>query len=324
MTATLSPNAICEVFDRFITTEYTTVDRHGQPITWPVTPYHHREEGCVDVTTGLGYPKKAYDARANPKVVAALLGPDGQRASKSRADGARAGHRRRGRPRPRRQPRALLGGVDREAARDRRACTRRSSCAGCSPGTTRASTSTCGPSASTSGPAATRPPSPSCSTPTWRRCARATTRSRRRRRSPPEGGAVVWDGRHGRARRALPQRRAVARLPGRLPVLGPASRSTSTAVRGWCASGPGAVGVPVHPGLACLVAHEHAPDFAWQRNFQVRGRPRRARRRVGARAAQAGRRFRAAARLDAVPLPAQLLEDEALPQDREARAREAR
>src|SRR5687768_15063890 len=68
MTATSLPAHVCEVFDRFVTTEYTTIDRRGQPITWPVTPYHHREEGCVDITTGLGYPKKAYDARANAKV----------------------------------------------------------------------------------------------------------------------------------------------------------------------------------------------------------------------------------------------------------------
>ena len=35
--------------------------------------------------------------------------------------------------------------------------------------------------------------------------------------------------------------------------------------------GAGAVGVPVHPGPACLVVHEHGPKFEWQRNFQVRG-----------------------------------------------------
>ena len=32
-----------------------------------------------------------------------------------------------------------------------------------------------------------------------------------------------------------------------------------------------AVGVPVYPGLACVAAHDHSPDFKWQRNFQVRG-----------------------------------------------------
>src|SRR5207237_8821097 len=31
------------------------------------------------------------------------------------------------------------------------------------------------------------------------------------------------------------------------------------------------MGAPLEPGLACLTAHDHAPDFAWQRNFQVRG-----------------------------------------------------
>jgi hypothetical protein len=35
--------------------------------------------------------------------------------------------------------------------------------------------------------------------------------------------------------------------------------------------GAGALGVPVHPGRACLTAHDHAPDFKWRRNFQVRG-----------------------------------------------------
>src|SRR3954453_16095384 len=76
MTATLPPE-ICEVFDRFITTEYVTVDGRGQPIAWPVTPYHHREEGCIDVTTGLGYPKKAEDARANPRVALLFSEPAG-------------------------------------------------------------------------------------------------------------------------------------------------------------------------------------------------------------------------------------------------------
>ena len=39
MTATL-PAVVQSVFDRFITTELTTIDRLGQPITWPVTPYY--------------------------------------------------------------------------------------------------------------------------------------------------------------------------------------------------------------------------------------------------------------------------------------------
>jgi len=62
------PHDVQAVFERFVTTEYTTIDARGQPITWPVTPYYHGGEGCVDVTTGVGYPKKADDARRNPHV----------------------------------------------------------------------------------------------------------------------------------------------------------------------------------------------------------------------------------------------------------------
>ena len=67
MTASL-PDDVQQVFDRFITTEYTTIDRAGHPITWPVTPYYRPGAGAIDLTTGIGYPKKARDAQANPRV----------------------------------------------------------------------------------------------------------------------------------------------------------------------------------------------------------------------------------------------------------------
>src|SRR5829696_7975167 len=76
MTATLPPE-VQQVFDRFITTEFTTVDRQAQPITWPLTPYYRPGDPCIDVTTGLGYPKKAHDARANPKVAMLFSDPTG-------------------------------------------------------------------------------------------------------------------------------------------------------------------------------------------------------------------------------------------------------
>ncbi len=65
------------MFDRFITTEYTTIDRAGQPITWPVTPYYQPGAGAIDVTTGIGYPKKADDAAANPHVALLFSDPTG-------------------------------------------------------------------------------------------------------------------------------------------------------------------------------------------------------------------------------------------------------
>jgi hypothetical protein len=76
MTATL-PSQLQDVFERFVTTEYVTIDGRGQPIAWPVTPYYHHGEGCIDVTTGIGYPKKALDAERNPRVALLFSDPTG-------------------------------------------------------------------------------------------------------------------------------------------------------------------------------------------------------------------------------------------------------
>jgi hypothetical protein len=76
VTASL-PADVQAVFDRFITTELTTVDPRGQPITWPVIPYYKPGAPCIDVTTGLGYPKKASDAQANPLVSLLFSEPTG-------------------------------------------------------------------------------------------------------------------------------------------------------------------------------------------------------------------------------------------------------
>ena len=76
MTATL-PDEVQQVFDRFVTTEYTAFDSTGMPITWPVTPYYSPGAETIDVTTGLGYPKKANDARANERVSLLFSDPTG-------------------------------------------------------------------------------------------------------------------------------------------------------------------------------------------------------------------------------------------------------
>ena len=64
-------------FERFVTTEFTTVDARQQPITWPVTPYYRDGGPTIDVTTGLGYPKKADDARRHPRVALLFSDPTG-------------------------------------------------------------------------------------------------------------------------------------------------------------------------------------------------------------------------------------------------------
>jgi hypothetical protein len=73
------PQAVQAVFERFITTEYTTIDAQGQPITWPVTPYYRAGDGAIDLTTGLGYPKKADDAARNPQVSLLFSDPTGSK-----------------------------------------------------------------------------------------------------------------------------------------------------------------------------------------------------------------------------------------------------
>jgi hypothetical protein len=60
------------VFERFVTAELTTIDRHGRPSTWPVVPFH--TPGSLAVTTAIGMPRKAEQARADPRV--ALLFSD--------------------------------------------------------------------------------------------------------------------------------------------------------------------------------------------------------------------------------------------------------
>lgn len=76
MTSSLPPE-VQRVFDRFITCELTTVGAGQQPITWPVTPYYQPGAPTIDLTTGLGYPKKADDARRHPSVSLLFSDPTG-------------------------------------------------------------------------------------------------------------------------------------------------------------------------------------------------------------------------------------------------------
>ena len=210
MTASL-PAEARECFSSFITTEYTTIDARQQPITWPVTPYYTDGGPTIDVTTGLGYPKKADDARRNPRVSLLFSDPTGSGAGSA--------------------ARVLVQGIahvdeeDLEANRERymrESSTKLPATQEDAPakvharaarrGTTRASTSACARSASSSGPTATSRPSPRSTTRTSRRSDPATPRSRRSR-TP---------------------RRAAAESPGT-----PASSSSAAATRWRCSPGSG-------------------------------------------------------------------------------------
>jgi pyridoxamine 5'-phosphate oxidase-like protein len=76
MTSTL-PQEVRDAFDRFVTCEFTTIDASKQPITWPVTPYYRHGAATIDVTTGVGYPKKADDAARHPSVGLLFSDPTG-------------------------------------------------------------------------------------------------------------------------------------------------------------------------------------------------------------------------------------------------------
>lgn len=267
MTATLPPE-LREVFDRFITTEYVTIDRRGQPIAWPVTPYHHPQAGCIDVTTGLGYPKKADDAAAHPRVALLFSDPKGSGLSDppmvlvqgtARVDDAdlAANRERYVREGAAKLPAAQKGQPPRFLRGmfswyyDRIYVHVRPERVYAWPG---------------GDPAAE---------PTLYDAHAEEVRSGHDERpdephAGPMGGSGVWDERIDSLGRDHPT--AVLSLVGpdgfpfavRLPVR--ADRAGGV-VHVDCAP----TGVPWQPGLACLTAHEHDEAFTWQRNFQVRG-----------------------------------------------------
>jgi hypothetical protein len=267
VTASL-PSDVQVVFDRFITTEFTTVDRSGQPITWPVTPYYTPGAPCVDVTTGLGYPKKANDARADPLVAMLFSDPTGC-----------------GLEDP---PMVLVQGSadvdDRDLDANRERYVRE---------------------AGEKLPALKRlvPPAAIQKRMPWyfsriyvhvrpervyvwprggisaepelfdahmEEVRSGHSEEPSRFHAAPEGGATVWD----RRMEELGTQYSSAVLSIVSPDGFPFSirvpvRVDSAARVIRIDAAPDAV--PLQPGLACLTAHRHAPDFTWQQNFQVRG-----------------------------------------------------
>jgi hypothetical protein len=262
------PQEIQAVFDRFVTTEFTSIDRSGQPITWPLTPYYRPGDPCIDVTTGLGYPKKAHDARANSKV--ALLFSD--RTGSGLED----------------PPMVLVQGMadvdDRDLERNRK----------------RYETETTEklPAVKDMSPPDfmkrffswyytriylhVRPERiyawPGCNVSRepqlWdthmEEVRSGHDEEPELEQAGPRGGASAWDARIDelgrRDRSAVISFVAPDGFPFavRLPVRVDAGERLI-----WIEAEP--VGVPLAAGLACLTAHEHDERFSYQRNFQIRG-----------------------------------------------------
>jgi hypothetical protein len=262
------PQDVQAVFDRFVTTELTTVDRRGQPITWPVTPYYTPGDPCISLTTGLGYPKKANDARANPMVALLFSDPTGCGIEEP--------------------PMVLVQGIadvddrDLEANRERYA----SESIEKLPET-----------------AKLQPPEPIRRFMSWyytriyihvrperiyvwpgcdvsvephlydahmEEVRSGHSEEPDRFHAAPEGGSSTWDPRISEL--GTRHRTAVLSLvsPDGFPFAFRVPVQVDAAAR-WIRIEGAPVGIPFQPGLACLTAHEHGPKFTWQRNFQVRG-----------------------------------------------------
>jgi Pyridoxamine 5'-phosphate oxidase len=267
VTASLPPE-IQQVFDRFITTEYTTVASGGRPITWPVTPYYRVGDPCIDVTTGLGYPKKANDARANPKVALLFSDPTGSGAENA--------------------PQVLVQGTadvdDRDLDANRERYEREAL-------------------EKLPATADQLPPKPLRRMFGWyfkriyvhvrpervyvwrggdaaREPQLFDARMEEVRSGhdeepleelpPTTGAAPAWDPRLDELGERYPHAVVSLVAPDGFPFSVRLPISVDREARRLRLGGA-PVGVPWHPGLACVTAHDHAPDFAWQRNFQVRG-----------------------------------------------------
>ena len=267
MTASL-PAEVQSVFERFITTELTTVDRSGQPITWPVTPYYSAGGPCIDVTTGLGYPKKANDARANPLVALLFSDPTGSGL---------------GDP-----PMVLVQGTadvdDRDLEANRARYARESA---------------------VKLPAISKqmPPEPLQRFLSWyftriyihvrpervyvwrggdvstepelydahmEEVRSGRSEEQERFHADPDGGATTWDERIEEL--GTNHRTAVLSIvcPDGFPFAVRVPVRVDRAARRVRIEGA-PEGIPLQPGLACLTAHRHNDQFTWQQNFQVRG-----------------------------------------------------
>jgi hypothetical protein len=267
MTATL-PQQVREVFERFITCEYTTIDARQQPITWPVTPYYSPGAPTLDTTTGLGYPKKANDARRNPHVALLFSDPTGS--------GIESGIQ------------VLVQGTaevdDRDLQANRERYERESVVKlphGKAVLVPRVLRGALGwyvfriyikirPERVFVWPAGELTEPPQIHDSHVEEVRSGHSEEPLEAHEPPTGGALAWDERI----EELGRRYATAVLAWvapdgfplavRLPVsLDAGSRQIRLGVE--------PAGLPLAEGLACLTAHGHDADFRWRENFQVRG-----------------------------------------------------
>lgn len=261
---TALPGELRTLFDRFLTTEYTTIDRRGQPVTWPVTPFL-AADGRIDISTAIGYPRKAHAARANPLVSLLFSDPTGSGLTGT--------------------PMVLVQGIaevdDRDLDANRRRYERDSA----------------GKATGIQVPRALRPllgwhytriyvhvqperifvwrggdpaREPELLDTHMEEVRSGRPQEPERPHAGPSDAGASWAERLGQL--GTRHRTAVLSIacPDGFPFSArvPVSAERET---GLVRIGSEPVGMPLQPGLACLTAHEHGPRLEWLRNFQVRG-----------------------------------------------------
>lgn len=73
------PSEIQAALREYYTCEATTVNRQGQPVTWPCLPYFHEKTGEIVFTASIAFPVKALNARRHPQVSLLYSDPCGTR-----------------------------------------------------------------------------------------------------------------------------------------------------------------------------------------------------------------------------------------------------
>ena len=71
------PPIISSALRQYYTCEMTTVNRQGQPVTWPGLQYYDQEAGQILLTVSIAFPVKALNARRHPQVCLLYSDPTG-------------------------------------------------------------------------------------------------------------------------------------------------------------------------------------------------------------------------------------------------------
>lgn len=69
------PSPVIAVLREFRTCEFTTLDKKGTPVTWPVSPWIDEAGGRIVITTSIGLPEKAFNVRRDGRVALSFSEP---------------------------------------------------------------------------------------------------------------------------------------------------------------------------------------------------------------------------------------------------------